>query len=139
MLERSGLAKARPDMDDVIDHIQLNMSVEPVLTDDLGIRLRVRRSLAKVAPFPGFYVNYTASSAREAQQDLCNELTSLLLEEESEVARRMQPERYDGLSQQAGGRQPRTHILTIWIANLRRSRSSIWDSFPATRTIISKF
>ena len=32
------------------------------------------------SPVPGFYVNYTDSNAREAQQ-ICNELTSLLLEE----------------------------------------------------------
>ena len=78
MLERSGLAKPGQNMDEVIDNIRLSMSVEPVFTDlpQIGAKKRPGQSTL----VPGFYVNYTASSAREAQQ-ICNELTSLLLEE----------------------------------------------------------
>jgi polysaccharide chain length determinant protein (PEP-CTERM system associated) len=79
MLERSGLAKPGQNMDEVIDNIRLSMSVEPVVTDlsDIG---GGKKKPGKSSPVPGFYVNYTASTAREAQQ-ICNELTSLLLEE----------------------------------------------------------
>jgi polysaccharide chain length determinant protein (PEP-CTERM system associated) len=78
MLERAGLAKPGQNMDEIIDNIRVSMSVEPVVTDlsDIG----GKKKPGKSSPVPGFYVNYTASSAREAQQ-ICNELTSLLLEE----------------------------------------------------------
>ena len=79
MLERSGLAKPGQNMDEVIDNIRLSMSVEPVVTDLAEIG-GGKKKPGKGSPVPGFYVNYTASSAREAQQ-ICNELTSLLLEE----------------------------------------------------------
>ena len=78
MLERSGLAKPGQSMDEIIDNIRLNMSVEPVFTDLPAIGAKKRPGQSTLVP--GFYVNYTASSAREAQQ-ICNELTSLLLEE----------------------------------------------------------
>ncbi len=78
MLERSGLAKPGQNMDEVIDNIRLSMSVEPVVTDLAAIG--AKKKPGQSTPVPGFYVNYTASSAREAQQ-ICNELTSLLLEE----------------------------------------------------------
>jgi len=80
MLERSGLARPGQDMDDVIDHIRLSMSVEPVLTDLTQIGGSGKKRPGQGSAVPGFYVNYTASTAREAQQ-VCNELTSLLLEE----------------------------------------------------------
>src|ERR1022692_478840 len=43
MLERSGLAKPGQSMDEVIDNIRLNMSVEPVFTDLPAIRSEERR------------------------------------------------------------------------------------------------
>jgi len=78
MLERSGLAKQGQNMDEVIDNIRLSMSVEPVVTD--LSQVGAKKKPGQGSPVPGFYVNYTAASAREAQQ-ICNELTSLLLEE----------------------------------------------------------
>jgi uncharacterized protein involved in exopolysaccharide biosynthesis len=78
MLERAGLARAGPDMDDVIDNIRLNMSVEAVETDLSQIGT-TKPKPGQGSPVPGFYVNYTATNARQAQQ-ICNELTSLMLE-----------------------------------------------------------
>ncbi len=77
MLERSGLVKPGQNIDDVIDNIRSSMTVQPVVTDisQSGGKKRPGQN-----PVPGFYVSFTAASAREAQQ-LCNELTSLLLEE----------------------------------------------------------
>jgi polysaccharide chain length determinant protein (PEP-CTERM system associated) len=79
MLERSGLVKPGQNIDDVIDSIRASMTVEPVVTDLSQIG-SAKKKPGQSSPVPGFYVNYTASSAREAQQ-ICNELTSLLLEE----------------------------------------------------------
>jgi polysaccharide chain length determinant protein (PEP-CTERM system associated) len=79
MLERTGLAKPGQNVDDLIDNIRVSMTVEPVVTDLSQIG-PTKPKPGQSSPVPGFYVNYTASNAREAQQ-ICNELTSLLLEE----------------------------------------------------------
>ena len=79
MLERLGLAKPGQNVDDIIDKIRLSMAVEPVVTDLSQIGT-TKPKPGQSSPVPGFYVNYTDSNAREAQQ-ICNELTSLLLEE----------------------------------------------------------
>src|SRR6266446_2808013 len=77
MVERLGLAKGGQNLDDVVNNIQLNMQIQPVVTDiSAGGRKKPGSS-----PVPGFYVNYTASTAREAQQ-ICTDLTSMLLEED---------------------------------------------------------
>jgi len=63
---------------EMIDAIRANMSVEPVVTDLSGIG--GKKKGPGQSPVPGFTINYTAPNAREAQQ-ICNELTSLLLTE----------------------------------------------------------
>jgi polysaccharide chain length determinant protein (PEP-CTERM system associated) len=79
MIERLGLAKSGQNIDDLMDDIRLNMTIEPVVTDLslLGAKKRPNQN----SPMPGFYVTYTASSAHEAQQ-VCTDLTSMLLEED---------------------------------------------------------
>jgi polysaccharide chain length determinant protein (PEP-CTERM system associated) len=78
MLERLALVKNGQSVDELIDSIRLSMSVEPVITDISQIGGGKKKGQG--SPVPGFYVNYTASKPREAQQ-ICNELTSLLLKE----------------------------------------------------------
>jgi polysaccharide chain length determinant protein (PEP-CTERM system associated) len=80
MVERLGLVKSGQNLEDVTDNIRLNMTIEPVITDlsQFGAK---RRPGQNSSPVPGFYVNYTASTAREAQQ-ICTDLTSMLLEED---------------------------------------------------------
>ena len=80
IVERLGVAKAGQNVDDVIDNIRLNMTIQPVVTDlsEFGAK---KRPGPNTNPVPGFYVNYTASTAREAQQ-ICTDLTSMLLEED---------------------------------------------------------
>src|SRR5579864_3997401 len=73
MVERLGLAKGGTSMDDKIDEIRLNMTVEPVVTDLAQIGGKKPKGGQSSSPVPGFTVNYTASNPREAQQ-LCNEL-----------------------------------------------------------------
>ena len=79
MVERWGLSKAGQNLEDVMDNIRLNMAIQPVITDisQFGGKKRPGQS----SPVPGFNVNYTASTAREAQQ-ICTDLTSMLLEED---------------------------------------------------------
>jgi polysaccharide chain length determinant protein (PEP-CTERM system associated) len=62
---------------EVIDSIRENMTVEPVVTDLAEIG---RRRPGQGSSVPGFYVNYSAPSPRDAQQ-ICNELTSLIVNE----------------------------------------------------------
>jgi PHD/YefM family antitoxin component YafN of YafNO toxin-antitoxin module len=80
MLERSRLAQPGQEMGDLIDKIRTNMSVEAAETDLSEIGVARDKASNEGSPFPGFYVMYTASTAHEGQQT-CNELTSLLLEE----------------------------------------------------------
>jgi polysaccharide chain length determinant protein (PEP-CTERM system associated) len=88
MLERVLGIKSGPAMDEMIENIRQNMQVEPVITDlpQIGGKKKPGQS----SPVPGFYVDYTAANARESQQ-VCNELTSLLLaanyESREDVAR----------------------------------------------------
>src|SRR3981081_4540187 len=78
MLERLGMVRNGQNVDDMVDGIRMNMAVEPVVTDLSQIGGGKKKGQG--SPVPAFYVNYTARNPREAQQ-LCNELTSLLLEE----------------------------------------------------------
>jgi uncharacterized protein involved in exopolysaccharide biosynthesis len=62
-----------------IDSIRQNISVEPVPSELLAIgSAKIKKP--GTSPFPGFYVRFTASNARESQQ-ICNELTDLLVRE----------------------------------------------------------
>ncbi len=80
MVERLGLAKPGQSVDDVSDGIRASMTIEPVVTDLAQFSIGKKRP-GGASPVPAFYVNYTASNAREAQQ-ICTELTSMLLEED---------------------------------------------------------
>jgi polysaccharide chain length determinant protein (PEP-CTERM system associated) len=80
MLERIGLVKPGQNPDDAIEAIRNNMTVQEVETDLTGIGTEKKKSGPQPSPVPGFTVNYTATNPREAQQ-ICDELTSLMLEE----------------------------------------------------------
>src|SRR5713226_1327524 len=67
-------------VDQVIDNIRQNVSIEPVITNIAQIGSTTKRKPGQGTPMPGFYVNYTAANPREAQQ-ICNELTSMMIEE----------------------------------------------------------
>src|SRR5271165_5343653 len=72
--------KNSQEIGEVIDEIRLNMTVEPVMTDLSQIGSTSGKKKPGGSAVPGFYVNYTSSSARDAQQ-VCNELTTLLVDE----------------------------------------------------------
>jgi polysaccharide chain length determinant protein (PEP-CTERM system associated) len=78
VLQRLYPGKNSQDVDDMIDDIRTNMTVEPVMTTLSQIGVSVGK--AKPSPVPGFYVDYTASNPHEAQQ-ICNELTTLMVDQ----------------------------------------------------------
>jgi polysaccharide chain length determinant protein (PEP-CTERM system associated) len=91
MVERLGLAK-QGEESEVIQDIRANMSIEPVITDmsatpaaaSAGSNKKSKSSASKKpgggTMFPGFNVAFVSNSPRRAQQ-ICSELTSMLLEE----------------------------------------------------------
>lgn len=78
MLERLQLAKGERNLGEKIDEVRANMTVSPVVTD--LVQIGAKKRPGQNNSLPGFYLNYTASNAQEAQQ-ICNELTSLMVQE----------------------------------------------------------
>jgi polysaccharide chain length determinant protein (PEP-CTERM system associated) len=78
------LAIVKPDEENqLIDDIQHNMSVEPVITSMSAAAVQAgisKRRRATDVPVPGFIVNYTDSDAVRAQK-ICNAMTSLIVDE----------------------------------------------------------
>jgi len=79
VVQRLYPGKSSQDIGEIIDTIRLNMSVQPVITDLSQIGGGGKKKPGG-SPVPGFYVSYTSSTARDAQQ-VCNELTTLLVDE----------------------------------------------------------
>jgi len=86
MIERLGIAKPGEE-GKLIEDIRGGMTVTPVITDitaaapAAGSSSKTKKKPSSSGPpLPGFNVNFTSSNPRLAQQ-ICNELTSLLLEE----------------------------------------------------------
>jgi polysaccharide chain length determinant protein (PEP-CTERM system associated) len=79
VVERVFRGKSSQEVGEIIDQIRLNMTVEPVVTD-LSQASGKKKGGGQGNEVPGFYVKYTASKPREAQQ-ICAELTSLLVNE----------------------------------------------------------
>jgi uncharacterized protein involved in exopolysaccharide biosynthesis len=81
LVEKLFPGKNADDASGVIDQIRSNMTVEPVVTSLSAIGTSAGKPPKPgQSPVPGFNVKYTASSAREAQT-VCNELTSLLVDQ----------------------------------------------------------
>jgi uncharacterized protein involved in exopolysaccharide biosynthesis len=72
--------KSSQETSQIIDDIRANMTVEPVISDLSLIGGTTKRKPGQSSPVPGFTVSFTAPNAREAQQ-ICNELTSLMVTE----------------------------------------------------------
>jgi uncharacterized protein involved in exopolysaccharide biosynthesis len=81
MVERLGLVKPGQNIEDVVDGIRGNMTIQPVVTDLSQVGPGGKKKPGQGSAVPGFYVNYTSSTPREAQQ-ICTDLTSMLLEED---------------------------------------------------------
>ncbi|MFZ0773008.1 MAG: Wzz/FepE/Etk N-terminal domain-containing protein [Candidatus Sulfotelmatobacter sp.] len=80
LLEKLGLARAGENVDGLVSNIQLNMTIQPV-PDISEFGTAKKKPGPSSTPVPGFFVSYTAPNANEAKQ-ICNELTSMLIEED---------------------------------------------------------
>ena len=81
VVDRLFPGKNAEEKSEIIDSIRSNMAVEPIVTDLSQIgSSAIKGRKPNTSSVPGFHVNYTASNPREAQQ-ICNELTSLLVQE----------------------------------------------------------
>jgi polysaccharide chain length determinant protein (PEP-CTERM system associated) len=78
MVTRVFPGKSPSEVAGIIDGIRGSMTVEPVVTSLSSVGKPAKPG---ESPVPGFYINYTASSAREAQQ-ICNELTTLFVDQD---------------------------------------------------------
>jgi polysaccharide chain length determinant protein (PEP-CTERM system associated) len=81
MVDRLGLIKGDQTAEDVMESIRVNMTIEPVLTDLSQLGANGKKKANQSSTVPGFYVGYAAPTARQAQE-ICSDLTSMLLEED---------------------------------------------------------
>ncbi|PYX87973.1 MAG: lipopolysaccharide biosynthesis protein [Acidobacteria bacterium] len=77
IVDTLGLQKGGDSLDDVLDDIRKNVDVQPVEANSTP---GVKRKPGQNTDVPGFTVSYTAPVPRIAQQ-VCNQITSMLLEE----------------------------------------------------------
>ena len=107
-----------------MDDIRLKVKVEPVITDLSSIGSG-KAAKPGQSPVPGFYLDYTGKTPREAQQ-VCTELTSILVGENLKSVRARAKGTSDVLS--AGLKMP-SALWMIWTPSWRVSRSSTSGSF----------
>ena len=97
MVERLGLAKGKSveeAIDEIREEIRKNPLIEWVSSDAAARQHRPGQS-----DIPGFYVNYTARNPQEAQQ-VCTELTSMLLAENLKTREQVAQSTTDFLARQ---------------------------------------
>ncbi|HMK21208.1 MAG TPA: Wzz/FepE/Etk N-terminal domain-containing protein [Terriglobales bacterium] len=78
---RPGLFRGGKSLDDVLEDVASNLSIDPVMTDLSSIGNTgggARRRPGQGGGVPGFYVSFTAANPHDAQ-DVCNDLTSAIL------------------------------------------------------------
>jgi polysaccharide chain length determinant protein (PEP-CTERM system associated) len=95
MIERLNLAKGGKAVDDLIDQIRQNISIQAV-QPDISSGPKTKKQQSDV---PGFYVSYTADNPRDAQT-ICGELTSMLLAENLKAREQVAQGTTDFLSRQ---------------------------------------
>lgn len=109
LAERLGLVKNGANLDDVIADIRSGLDIEPVVPGQSGSgtssstptssTTKKKPGQTGTSDIPGFYVNYTASNAVDAQR-ICRELTSLFLEENLKAREQVAQSTTDFLSRQ---------------------------------------
>jgi polysaccharide chain length determinant protein (PEP-CTERM system associated) len=97
MVERMQLVRGGKNLDDVIEEVRASVQIEPVVTD-IGLVGTPGKRKAGTS-VPGFYVSYTGPNAREAQ-NLCGELTSMLLSENQSSREQVAQSTTDFISRQ---------------------------------------
>lgn len=103
MVTRLGLAKNGKSVDSVIDEIRENLTIAETDLSPGSKPGRASTTINKApggtADVPAFYVNYTTNNARDAQQ-VCAEITSMLLEENLELRKQVAQSTTDFLERQ---------------------------------------
>lgn len=104
LVERLGLARSGKNVDTVIDEIRNNVSVNPTDPSAPASAARDYDSTKRKKPgpsddVPGFSVTFTTDNARDAQQ-VCAEITSMLLAENLELREQIISSTTDFLSRQ---------------------------------------
>lgn len=95
MIARLGIGKGR-NQDEVVDEIRQNLNIEPVIPDIADAK---KHKPGQGNDYPGFYVEFTANNPRDAQQ-VCSELTSMLLAENLQTREQVAQSTTDFLSRQ---------------------------------------
>jgi polysaccharide chain length determinant protein (PEP-CTERM system associated) len=98
MVERLGLAKGKS-VEEVIAEIREEVRKNPLIEWVSPDVAALRQHRPGENDISGFYVNYTASSPQEAQQ-VCTELTSMLLAETLKTREQVAPSTTDFLARQ---------------------------------------
>ncbi len=103
MLETMGITKPE-EQSKLIGDIQTNVLVQPVITNmsaaaSAGLAAKKNKPSANATPVPGFNVSYTDSNPRRAQQ-ICDNITSLILTENSKSRAETAKDTTDFLSRQ---------------------------------------
>ncbi|HWY57518.1 MAG TPA: hypothetical protein VNZ03_23845 [Terriglobales bacterium] len=107
LVERLGLVKKGKTLEDAIADIRTNLDVEPVQpsvssssnASSSSKKKKPGQNNANSGDMVGFNVNFTADNPREAQQ-ICNELTSMFLEENLKAREQVAVNTTDFLSRQ---------------------------------------
>ena len=116
LVERLGLARKGKSLDDVIDQVRSNVVVSPY-----------RKGGAEgTADVSGFHVGYTADNPRDAQQ-VCAEITSLLLTENQELREQVARSTTDFLSRQL---EQSKHNLDVMDAQLSEFKIKHFGRLP---------
>jgi len=117
VVERAFPGRNGEQVGEIIDNIRLNMTVQQVPTDLL--QLGARKKPGSQGNSGGFFVNYTASNPREAQQ-ICAELTSLLMKENDKSVQAAATGTSDVLSKGIDGAKSKLVKLDKDLAEFKR-------------------
>jgi polysaccharide chain length determinant protein (PEP-CTERM system associated) len=120
LIERLGLAQDGRSLDEAVEEIRRNVSIEPV-ERGLGSLAggNKKRKPVPGSDLPGFYVNFTAGNPGQAQQ-ICSELTSMLLAENLKSREQMAQGTTEFLSQQVAEAKKKLEDLDARLAAFKR-------------------
>jgi polysaccharide chain length determinant protein (PEP-CTERM system associated) len=116
LTERLGL-RTKPSVDDTIDDIRQNLSIVPLSPSDIE---PARRTAGRSGDdVPGFYVNFTAADPQTAQE-VCANVTSMLLEENLQLREQVAQGTTDFLSGQLKDAKQSLDTLDANLAAFKR-------------------
>ena len=129
MVERLGLAKGKS-AEEAIDEIREEVRKNPLIEWVSPEVAALRQHRPGQNDVPGFYVNYTATNPQEAQQ-ICTELTSMLLAENLKTREQVAQSTTDFLTRQVDLAK---HDLDNQDAKMATFKKQYMGQFPATKT-----